>query len=171
MQQVNTGRSPSLPLLLVAWASCLPTHTPSMPPVSAAPTRDGLLTRPTLSIALFAATPPSMAGITGAIFYCALHLGVSVGIAVMTSIQAAVDRKAHSKVQTYDGLRAAFWFLFAVAAVLLVATLVFYRTEGGAVEIQHTEDADERHSSNKEKPEADGRASVRGASDVEGAAA
>lgn len=88
------------------------------------------------SIAIFAVTPPSMAGTIGAIFNCALQLGAAVGIAMVTSIETSVERDSPGGYQGYDGRRAAYWYIFSVAAVLLIATAVFYHTEARAPETE-----------------------------------
>lgn len=70
-----------------------------------------------------------MAGTVGAIFYCGLQLGAAVGIAAVTSIEATVNKRASGDAPGYHGLRAAYWFIFAADAALLVATAIFYRAE------------------------------------------
>ncbi|KAF8636098.1 hypothetical protein AX17_003803 [Amanita inopinata Kibby_2008] len=80
----------------------------------------------TVNIAIFAATPPQMAGIVGAIFNCALQLGSAAGIAIITSIQTSVE-KTHGGPADYRGRAAGFWFLFAFVCFGMLAVLVFMK--------------------------------------------
>lgn len=92
------------------------------------------LTTPFNSVAVFEATPPSMAGTVGAIFNCALQLGAAVGISAVTSIETSIERKFAEGFSSYEGRRAAYWYIFAMAAILLLATGVFYRSTPQATE-------------------------------------
>jgi hypothetical protein len=78
------------------------------------------------SIAIFRTTPPSMAGIVGAMFNCALQLGSAIGLAAATSIETSVE-KTHGGFYEYHGRAAVFWFLLVIFVVQTVGVLVFYR--------------------------------------------
>ncbi|KAJ8518266.1 hypothetical protein ONZ45_g4621 [Pleurotus djamor] len=80
----------------------------------------------TTNIAIFAATPPHIAGVVGAIFTCALQLGSAAGAAVITSIQTSVEVN-HGGPTSFSGRAAGFWFLFAFDATLALCVLIFMR--------------------------------------------
>lgn len=80
----------------------------------------------TTNIALFAITPPEVAGIVGAIFTCALQLGSAAGAAIVTSIQTSVQ-ESHGGSNGFQGRSAGFWFLFAFTAVETLGVLFFMR--------------------------------------------
>ncbi|OBZ74760.1 hypothetical protein A0H81_05744 [Grifola frondosa] len=75
----------------------------------------------TTNIALFANTPPEVAGIVGAIFTCALQL------------------ENHGGPNGFYGRAAGFWFLFAFGAVEIIGVLAFMRRN--AAPVKHTEEA------------------------------
>ncbi|KIJ58604.1 hypothetical protein HYDPIDRAFT_34023 [Hydnomerulius pinastri MD-312] len=77
----------------------------------------------TTNIAIFAVTPPRVAGTVGAVFNCALQLGAAVFSAATTSIQTTVETSTTS----YTGRAAGFEFLAAVVAVQMVSVLVFFK--------------------------------------------
>ncbi|KXN84040.1 hypothetical protein AN958_00529 [Leucoagaricus sp. SymC.cos] len=79
-----------------------------------------------VNIAIFASTPPSSAGVVGAVFNCSLQLGCAAGTAIITSIQTSVQ-KTHGGPTSYTGRRAGFWFLFGLLALLTAAQLVFLK--------------------------------------------
>ncbi|KAI0704163.1 major facilitator superfamily domain-containing protein, partial [Earliella scabrosa] len=85
-----------------------------------------MLTYTHTNIAIFRATPASMAGTVGAIFNGALQLGSAIGISAIGSIQSGVAQ-THGGSDSYAGRAAAYWFLFAVVAAEFVAMAVFYR--------------------------------------------
>lgn len=69
-----------------------------------------------------------MAGTVGAIFNSALQLGSAVGSAAVTSIETSVAAQpGHGGPNGYQGRAAAFWFLFSVVVVEIIAVLVFYQ--------------------------------------------
>ncbi|ETW77131.1 major facilitator superfamily [Heterobasidion irregulare TC 32-1] len=80
----------------------------------------------TTNIALFAITPPEVAGIVGAVFTCALQLGSAAGAAIVTSIQTSVQ-ESHGGSNGFQGRSAGFWFLFAFTAVETLGVLFFMR--------------------------------------------
>ncbi|KAG1812501.1 major facilitator superfamily domain-containing protein [Suillus subaureus] len=80
------------------------------------------------NIAIFRATPPSMAGTVGAIFNCGLQLGSAVGLAAVSSIQASVQDR-NGGPSNYEGQSAGFWFMLACISVAALAVLVFYHTD------------------------------------------
>ncbi|KAF8645737.1 hypothetical protein AX16_007605 [Volvariella volvacea WC 439] len=82
----------------------------------------------TVNIALFAVTPPQVAGTVGAIFNCALQLSTAVGSAAITSIQTSVEQH-HGGPLGYDGRAAGFWFLTACVGVEVIVLVVFWRTQ------------------------------------------
>jgi MFS family permease len=88
------------------------------------------------NVAIFAVTPPEMAGTIGACFNCALQLGGAVGIAIATSIQSSVEAHKAAGFASYDGRRAAFWFSAAVAAVEAISIIVFFHPEKKATEVE-----------------------------------
>ncbi|KAI0791390.1 MFS general substrate transporter [Abortiporus biennis] len=79
-------------------------------------------------IAIFRATPSSMAGTVGAIFNCALQLGSAVGLAADSSIQTSVESK-NGGPTTYKGKAASFWFVFAIVCIEFFSLLIFYRVD------------------------------------------
>ena len=81
-----------------------------------------------ISVAIFRATPPHMAGTVGAIFNGGLQLGSAVGLAIATSIQASVSQK-HGSPDDYSGRAAAYWFIFAAAILGAVVMFFFYHTD------------------------------------------
>ncbi|KAI0791391.1 major facilitator superfamily domain-containing protein [Abortiporus biennis] len=93
-------------------------------------------------IAIFRATPSSMAGTVGAIFNCALQLGSAIGLAVDISIQTSVETRVGDPT-TYKGKAASFWFLFAIICIEFFSILVFYRVD--------VEKKDEENPKNPEK--------------------
>lgn len=114
------------------------------------------------SIAIFAHTPPSVAGTVGAMFNCALQVGSAVGLAVVSSITRSVDNKTppmnppvedftrHLDEVTKDmwkaafqGRAAGFWFLLAIICVQFVSISIFFR--GGAPEKQEVQEDGEKN--------------------------
>ncbi|KXN81896.1 hypothetical protein AN958_03546 [Leucoagaricus sp. SymC.cos] len=79
-----------------------------------------------VNIAIFASTPPSSAGVVGAVFNCSLQLGCAAGTAIITSIQTSVQ-KTQGGPTSYTGRRAGFWFLFGLLALLTAAQLAFMK--------------------------------------------
>ncbi|KAI0366487.1 MFS general substrate transporter [Pilatotrama ljubarskyi] len=86
------------------------------------------------SIAIFRASPASMAGTVSALFNVSLQLGAALGISLVRTIKADVEAR-HGGDQAYEGCAAAFWFFLGVVSVDSVVTLVFHRrrkeVEGG----------------------------------------
>ncbi|KAF5378229.1 hypothetical protein D9757_009136 [Collybiopsis confluens] len=80
----------------------------------------------TTNIALFAVTPPEVAGIVGAIFNCSLQLGAAAGSAIITSIQTSVE-KNHGGVASFTGRAAGFWFMFAFVTLESIGVLFFMK--------------------------------------------
>ncbi|KAF8554325.1 MFS general substrate transporter [Imleria badia] len=80
----------------------------------------------TTNIAIFAATPPAVAGTVGAVFNCALLLGSAVIASVATSIQTSVEPLSTS----FKGRSAAFQFLVLIIALQILSVLVFVRKTG-----------------------------------------
>ncbi|PFH50117.1 hypothetical protein AMATHDRAFT_4276 [Amanita thiersii Skay4041] len=80
----------------------------------------------TVNIAIFAVTPPKVAGMVGAIFNCSLQLGCAAGVAIITSIQTSIE-KTHGGAGDYRGRAAGFWFLFAFTCFGMLAVLVFMK--------------------------------------------
>ncbi|KAG6905574.1 hypothetical protein DXG01_001913 [Tephrocybe rancida] len=78
----------------------------------------------TVNIAIFAATPPEMAGVVGSIFNCFLQLGCAAGTAIITSIQTSVD-ESHGGPTVWNGRAAGLWFLFALLAIETLCIMVF----------------------------------------------
>lgn len=77
-----------------------------------------------LSIAIFAATPPEKAGVVGSIFNCFLQLGCAAGTAIITSIQTSVDA-SHGGPTVWAGRAAGLWFLFGLLAIETLCIMVF----------------------------------------------
>ncbi|KAI0065064.1 MFS general substrate transporter [Artomyces pyxidatus] len=77
------------------------------------------------NVAIFRATPPSVAGTVGALFNGGLQLGSAVGIAAVASIQSSVA--ARKGPDSYAGRRAAYWFVVAAIATEAIAIAFFYR--------------------------------------------
>ncbi|KAF8583734.1 MFS general substrate transporter [Ramaria rubella] len=72
-----------------------------------------------VNVAVFAVTPPEVAGVVGAIFQCALQLGGSAGAAIATSIQTSVQVN-HGGPDGFQGRAAGLWFVFAVNALSML---------------------------------------------------
>lgn len=87
-----------------------------------------MLTNISANIAIFRATPPSMAGTVGAIFNCGLQLGSAVGLAAVCSIQASVQGR-NGGPSNYEGQSAGFWFMLVCICIAAIAILVFYHTD------------------------------------------
>ncbi|KAG6372544.1 major facilitator superfamily domain-containing protein [Boletus reticuloceps] len=77
-------------------------------------------------IAIFQATPASMAGTVGAIISGALEFGSAVGLAAFTSIQTSVEA-THGGPQEYYGRAAAFWFFLGIALIEILSLSYFYQ--------------------------------------------
>ena len=94
-----------------------------------------MVTYTNANIAIFMNTPPEIAGIVGAIFNCALQMGIAVGLAVMASITTSInqDLERQGKVVDYQGLRDSFWFTVAFTAFMAVMVLIFYRIKKSVV--------------------------------------
>lgn len=100
----------------------------------------------TASIAIFAYTPPNVAGTVGAVFNCALQLGSAVGLAAVSSISTSIDQRAHFDIpleewrtrmveitnamwkRAYAGKAASYWFLLGIIAIQFVSVLIFFKT-------------------------------------------
>ena len=100
----------------------------------------------TASIAIFAYTPPDVAGTVGAVFNCALQLGSAVGLAAVSSISTSVDQHARFEIpleswrermgevtngmwrHAYAGKAASYWFLLGIVVVQVVSVAVFFKT-------------------------------------------
>ncbi|TDL21965.1 MFS general substrate transporter [Rickenella mellea] len=96
----------------------------------------------TVNIALFAATPPSVAGTVGAdgrfplrcyipvgaIWNSSLQVGYAAGAAIITSIQTSVQaRPGKGGPDGFEGRAAAFWFLCAMVGVQMLGVVVFMK--------------------------------------------
>lgn len=81
------------------------------------------------NIAIFMNTPPEIAGIVGAIFNCALQMGIAIGLAVMASITTSINQQRAAKGETvdYEGLKDSFWFTVAFTAFMAFMVLIFYK--------------------------------------------
>lgn len=99
------------------------------------------------SIALFASTPSTDAGVVGAIFMSSIQVGTAIGTSVVTSIQTSVDEK-HAKAHTgtgYEGRAAGLYFMTAWVFLTIIAVLVFFKPPklgGGDVESPAIEEAE-----------------------------
>ncbi|THU85952.1 MFS general substrate transporter [Dendrothele bispora CBS 962.96] len=82
------------------------------------------ITFTTANITVFKVTPPTVAGVVGALFNCCLNLGCATGSAIITSIQTSVEIH-HGGPTSYDGRAAGFWFLFAFVTLLAVCVAIF----------------------------------------------
>ncbi|KAG1727619.1 major facilitator superfamily domain-containing protein [Suillus lakei] len=87
-----------------------------------------MLTNISANIAIFRATPPSMAGTVGAMFNCGLQLGSAVGLAAVGSIQASVQER-NGGPGNYQGQSAGFWFMLVCISIAALAVLVCYHTD------------------------------------------
>ncbi|KAG8806688.1 hypothetical protein FRC18_005971 [Serendipita sp. 400] len=101
------------------------------------------------SIALFAYTPPSVAGTVGAVFNCALQLGSAVGLAAVSSITTSIDGRNAGRLESlvaewrehldeitkpmwklaFNGRAASYWFLLAILVLLLVAVFASFKVD------------------------------------------
>lgn len=90
-----------------------------------------------LSIAIFKATPPAVAGTIGAIFNGALQLGSAIGLAVCSSIETSVEA-THGGFDEYYGRAAIFYFFMGLIGVQALGVLIFYRVQPSseAIEVQ-----------------------------------
>ncbi|KAF8891928.1 major facilitator superfamily domain-containing protein [Gymnopilus junonius] len=103
----------------------------------------------TTNVALFAYTPPKMAGIVGAIFTCALQLGSAAGAAIITSIQTSVEQN-NGGPDGFQGRAAGFWFLFTFSAIVALTVLLFMKS-ARPVAVVERDDVDEIATSNEKK--------------------
>ena len=78
-----------------------------------------------LSVTIFQTAPTSMAGVIGAMFYVALQLGSSVGLAAAISIETSVE-VGNGGPTKYEGRAAALWFVLGTVAIEAIAVLLFY---------------------------------------------
>jgi hypothetical protein len=85
------------------------------------------LTKFVFSVAFFQKTPPSVAGVIGAMFNVGLQVGWALGLAICQSMQTSIDKKEPGKQHGYAGRAAGFWFLLAITVVEAIATLIFYK--------------------------------------------
>jgi hypothetical protein len=69
-----------------------------------------------------------MAGVVGAVFNGSLQIGASIGFACITSIQTSIDKRFPGRQNGFAGRAAAFWFVLATNALIIIITAVFYRT-------------------------------------------
>ncbi|KAG2121415.1 MFS general substrate transporter [Suillus cothurnatus] len=95
------------------------------------------------NIAIFRATPPSMAGTVGAMFNCGLQLGSAVGLAAVSSIQASVQDR-NGGPSNYEGQSAGFWFMLCCISIAALAILVFYRTDTANARVKEAVVDDEK---------------------------
>ncbi|TFY52836.1 hypothetical protein EVG20_g10384 [Dentipellis fragilis] len=97
-----------------------------------------------------------MAGTVGAIYNGALQLGSAVGLASITSIENSVNAR-HGGPDSYAGVAAAYWFVFATACVETGAILLWYDVEAermqGVDELRDEVNGDERTVDEKDKNE------------------
>ncbi|KAJ8579845.1 hypothetical protein M405DRAFT_869916 [Rhizopogon salebrosus TDB-379] len=77
------------------------------------------------NIAIFRATPASMAGTVGAIFNGALQCGSAVSLSAITSIESPVEA-SHGGPQEYTRQAAAFSFLFGIVTLEFISVVFFY---------------------------------------------
>ncbi|KAJ8581984.1 MFS general substrate transporter [Rhizopogon salebrosus TDB-379] len=84
-----------------------------------------MLTYTHANIAIFQATPSSMAGTVGAIFNSALQFGSAIGLAAMVSIETSVQA-THGGSHEYAGRASSFWFLFGFVALQFISISIFY---------------------------------------------
>jgi len=80
------------------------------------------------SIAIFRATPSSMAGTVGAMFNSGLQFSSAVGMAAVGSIQASVQEHRGGP-SDYKGQCAGYDLMLACIGVAVLAVLVFYRAD------------------------------------------
>ncbi|KAG9052891.1 hypothetical protein FS842_009092 [Serendipita sp. 407] len=101
------------------------------------------------SIALFAYTPPSVAGTVGAVFNCALQLGSAVGLAAVSSITTSIDERNAGRLDSpvtewsqhldeitkpmwklaFKGHAASYWLLLAILVLALVAVFILFKAD------------------------------------------
>lgn len=96
-----------------------------------------MLTNISANIAIFRATPPSMAGTVGAMFNCGLQLGSAVGLAAVCTIQTSVQT-GNGGPSNYEGQSAGFWFMLSCISVAALAVLVFYHTDTARGRVEET---------------------------------
>lgn len=92
------------------------------------------------NIALFRATPPSMAGTVGAVFNGAMNLGAAIGLAAATSIEVSVEKKSISGIQGHEVRAAAYWFPLGVVCIKALGVLVFYGRIGESTQQEQEQD-------------------------------
>ncbi|KAJ3882449.1 MFS general substrate transporter [Lentinula edodes] len=97
----------------------------------------------TTNIALFAVTPPEVAGIVGAIFNCALQLGAAAGSAIITSIQTSTE-KNHGGTSSFEGRAAGFWFMFTFTALEAIGVAIFMKNTVPALKAQNQGGGDQK---------------------------
>ncbi|KAI0357082.1 MFS general substrate transporter [Trametes cingulata] len=114
--------------LLLPFANVSSRYWPFVFPALILGSGGAMLTYMHALIAIFRASPASMAGTVGAVFNVSLQLGAALGISLVRTIKSNVEAH-HGGAQGYDGCAAAFWFLLAVVGVECVVTLVFHRRE------------------------------------------
>ncbi|KAG1745540.1 MFS general substrate transporter [Suillus paluster] len=115
-------------LMLFAFADGPDKYWPLVFPGFIVGSAGAMLIHMSANIAIFRATPPSIAGTVGAMFNCGLQLGSAIGLAAVSSIQASLQQKDGGP-SNYEGQSAGFWFMLACICVAALAVLVFYRVD------------------------------------------
>lgn len=101
------------------------------------------------NIAIFAYTPPSVAGTVGAVFNSALQLGSAVGLAAVASLTTSLDEKVVDSLspplntwpvnrssinqemwkRAFKGRAASFWFLLGILGVETIAVTLLFKVD------------------------------------------
>lgn len=86
------------------------------------------------NVAMLKYTPPSEAGVVGAIFNSALQIGAALGTSAITSIQnntnkRVVERGGSASATTFEGTAAGFWFCLGAIGLIGVGVLVFFKAD------------------------------------------
>lgn len=84
------------------------------------------------NVGIFRSTPPSIAGVVGAMFNGALQLGAAVGSAASSSIHVSVEAKTGPG--SFEGRAASFFFTLALVVVSALGVLAFYDDTPGPVD-------------------------------------
>jgi len=81
------------------------------------------------NIAILKSTPPSEAGVIGAVFNCGLQLGAAVGTSAINTIRSSISAEQPDPATTYKGYAAGWWFCLAVIGTEMIMVIIFFDTK------------------------------------------
>lgn len=106
------------------------------------------------NVAMLKYTPPSEAGVVGAIFNSALQIGAALGTSAITSIQNNTNKKERDPGTTFKGTAAGFWFCLAAIGLIIIGVVVFFKPDPDMSTYDPTAVTKERKEKNEERAQA-----------------